>query len=113
MLIAGSICLTAAALAVVPVAVMRLTFAGPTAAGFAQAALVGTMIHLFVSAGAAAFLLLTKAPLAPAFTYWLMAFYWTTLAAVVAVMITQIRAAAAAAARHSAPPGAAAAALKH
>jgi hypothetical protein len=96
MLIAATTCLAGGLLAIVPLLVHRRFAAAPTAAGAAQAALIGTMVHLFVCIGVAAVVLLTKMPVGSAFTYWLLAFYWTTLLALAAALIVDIRAVAAA-----------------
>jgi hypothetical protein len=45
----------------------------------AQAALIGTLAHLFVHALLAAVVFLAKPPIGPAFVYWLLAFYWVSL----------------------------------
>ena len=95
MLVAAATCLAGGLIAVVPLCVMRYLNAATSAATAAQAALVGTMIHLFVCIGVAAVVLLMKMPLAPAFTYWLLAFYWTTLLALAAALIFEIRSVAA------------------
>ena len=91
MLIAGASCLAGGLLAVMPPMLLRYLNGAPTAASAAQAALVGTMIHLFVCIGVAAVVLLMKMPLAGAFSYWLLAFYWTTLLALAAALIGEIR----------------------
>jgi hypothetical protein len=92
MLIAASTCLAGGLLAIVPLIVVRYVNAALTAASAAQAALVGTMIHLFVCIGVAAVVLLMKMPLSSgAFTYWLLAFYWTTLLALAAALIAELR----------------------
>lgn len=65
--------------------------ASATQLGMTQAALVGTMAHLFAAAGLIAVVILGKLPLHGAFLYWSMAFYWTTLAALVVVASRAIR----------------------
>jgi hypothetical protein len=96
MLIAAATCLAAGLLAVMPLVVIRRTGAA-NAGNVAQAALIGTVIHLFVCIGVAAVVLLTKMPLGPAFTYWLAALYWTTLAGLAAGLIGEVRTVSAAA----------------
>ena len=102
MLVAAATTLAAGVLAVAPLVVMRLT-SSLNPSSVAQAALVGTMIHLFVCIGVAAFVLMTKMPLAPAFTYWLAAMYWTTLIALAAGLVVEVRAVAARAAGQPQP----------
>ena len=102
MCIAATTCLAGGMLAVVPLLAMRRLNPALTAAAAAQGALIGTMIHLFVCIGVAAVVLLMRMPLSPAFTYWLLAFYWTTLLALAAALIVEIRAVAAS--RPDAPP---------
>jgi hypothetical protein len=98
MFIAATTCLAAGLLAVVPLALARYMTGALTPASAAQAALVGTMIHLFICIGVAAVVLLTKMHVATAaFTYWLLALYWTTLAALAAALVAEVRAVAAAA----------------
>jgi hypothetical protein len=70
--------LVAAGAAFIPMVLSR----GATQAGVAQAALVGTMVHLFgCLAGATVFLFVLKQGIGS--TYWVLAFYWATLAALV------------------------------
>ena len=90
MLTAAATCLAAGLLAVTPLVVIRRTGAA-NAGNVAQAGLIGTVIHLFVCIGVAAVVLLTKMPLGPAFTYWLAALYWMTLAALAAGLIGEVK----------------------
>jgi hypothetical protein len=64
-----------------------------TQLGMSQAALVGTMAHLFVAAALVGGVIVGKFPLHPAFIYWSMALYWSSLIALVAVLIRAIKAA--------------------
>ena len=91
MLIAAATTLAAGTLAVAPLVMVRYT-SSANPSNVAQAALVGTMIHLFVCIGVAAVVLIMKVQLAPAFSYWLLAFYWTTLMALAAGLIAEVRA---------------------
>ena len=80
--------LVASGAAFIPLLLSR----GATQAGVAQAALVGTMIHLFgCLAGATVFLFVLKQGIAS--TYWVLAFYWATLAALVTEFGRLVRAA--------------------
>ena len=77
MALAASAALVAGGAATVPLVLSR----GSSQAAVAQAALVGTVIHLFgCLAGAAVMLMVVKIPAA---TYWILAFYWATLVALV------------------------------
>ena len=65
-------------------------------AGTAQAALFGTLVHMLALAVVAAVVYFgtrPARPLAQAFLCWLLAFYWTTLMALVASFTQSIRAA--------------------
>ena len=80
--------LVATGAAFVPLLLSR----GATQSGVAQAALVGTMIHLFgCLAGATVFFLVLKQGIGS--TYWVLAFYWATLAALVIEFGRAVRAA--------------------
>ena len=68
------------------------------------AALIGTMLHLGVCVAVMGAVLVLKIRLAPAFTYWLMAFYVTSLTALAAGLVTEVRAVAARAAAGPARP---------
>lgn len=75
---AGLTALVATGAAFVPIMLSR----GATQPTIAQAGLVGTMIHLFgCLAGATLLLLVLKQGIGTA--YWVLAFYWATLAALV------------------------------
>ena len=64
---------------------------GASQAAVAQAALLGTVIHLMgCLAGAAVLLLVLRMPAA---TYWMLAFYWATLVALVAGFTRAIKSA--------------------
>ena len=77
MALAAGAALVAGGVAFVPLILAR----GATQAAVAQAALLGTLIHLMGCLGGAALLLLVARM--PAATYWMMAFYWATLIALV------------------------------
>jgi hypothetical protein len=62
--------------------------------GMSQAALVGTAVHLLVGISLAATVILGRFGLGASFLYWLMAFYWISLIALVACFARLIRAAA-------------------
>ena len=77
MSVAAVAALAAAAVAFVPLVLAR----GAGQAAVAQAALIGTVIHLLAClVGAAVILLVLHNPAA---TYWTLAFYWATLIALV------------------------------
>ena len=79
--------LVAGAVAFVPLVLAR----GASQAAVAQAALLGTVIHLFgCLAGAAVMLLVVRMPAA---TYWMLAFYWATLIALVVGFTRAVKAA--------------------
>ena len=64
---------------------------GASQAAVAQAALLGTVIHLMgCLAGAAVLLLVLRMPAA---TYWMLAFYWATLVALVLGFTRAVKAA--------------------
>src|SRR5689334_6379881 len=77
MALAAGAALLSAVAAYVPLILSR----GATQAAVAQAALVGTLIHLLGCLAGAAVLLLAFHLTAA--TYWVMAFYWATLIALV------------------------------
>lgn len=95
MLVAAGTTLAAGLAAMAPLLIVRST-SSVNSANVAQAALVGTMIHLFVCVGVAAVVLLMKMPLAPAFTFWLLACYSMTLIALAAGLVAEVRIVAAA-----------------
>lgn len=79
--------LVAGGVAFVPLILAR----GTSQAAMAQAALLGTVIHLMgCLAGAAVMLLVVRMPAA---TYWMLAFYWATLIALVAGFTRAVKAA--------------------
>ena len=84
---AAAASLLAGGLASVPIVLAR----GASQASVAQAALLGTMIHLMgCLGGAAVMLLLVRMPAA---TYWMLAFYWATLIALVLGFTRAVKAA--------------------
>lgn len=88
MIAAALICLIASEAAMIPVIRMR----GASQAAIAQAALVGTVIHLFVSCGLGGGVIITKAfGLSPSFVYWLVGLYWVTLVVVVVGLIGAVK----------------------
>jgi hypothetical protein len=60
-------------------------------AAVAQAGLLGTLVHLMGHVIVAAFVILAKPKLHPSFIWWLMPFYWVTLAALAGVLMRQVR----------------------
>jgi hypothetical protein len=91
MLVAACATVIAGILALLPLLFVRKTNPSAGSAAVAQASLLGTMVHLFVCIGVAAVVLMMKVPLAGAFTYWLAALYWATLAALAAGLIAEVR----------------------
>ena len=91
-----TVALAAAAVLVACVAgaVPLLLSVNPTQLAMTQAALIGTMLHLFFAAIAAAVVVLARVLPPTPFLYWLLVFYWATLAALVAGYAKAIRAAA-------------------
>ncbi len=88
MLAAAGVCLLASIVALIPAALNR----GADTAAVAQAALVGSVIHLLaaIALGALVYTLLWHDP---ALLYWLLAFYWTTLAVLAAAGVRAVKAA--------------------
>ena len=85
MAFAAATALVTGAIALLPVILAR----GANQATVAQAALVGTVIHLLgCVAGAAVMLLVLRLPAA---MYWILAFYWATLIALVIGFTRAIR----------------------
>ena len=85
MALAAAAALVAAGAAYVPLILAR----GASQGALAQAALVGTVIHLLgCLAGAAVMLLVVRIPAA---TYWVLAFYWATLIALVVGFTRAVR----------------------
>src|SRR4051794_32032362 len=78
-IVATLICLVAGALASAPLMRAR----GGNQAAIAQAALVGTVVHLFVNIAGAGVVILGHLPLGQSFLYWLAALYWITLVVLV------------------------------
>jgi len=91
MMFAASVCLVASVGAMIPIVLTR----GASQASVAQAALVGTVIHLFACCGLGGGLIITRAfGLTNAFAYWLLALYWVTLIVVVIGLIGAVKTAA-------------------
>jgi len=84
MLVAGGVLLAASELAMLPLILTR----GANQLTVSQAALLATMVHLFVAAAA---MLAIKS--SPAFHAWLLGFYAATVISVVIVCIRAVRAA--------------------
>jgi hypothetical protein len=59
--------------------------------GVAQAGLLGTLVHLLGHVIVAGYVILAKPPLHPSFIWWLMPFYWLTLAALATAFVRQVR----------------------
>ncbi len=85
--IAAGACLVASLFAYIPLFLVR----GSPQPAQAQAALLGTLLHMFFAAAVAAAVILLKLNLPGSFVYWLFAFYWTTLIVLVAGFIRTIR----------------------
>src|SRR5438045_1797349 len=71
LLSAALTCLLAGELAAIPLILTR----GATQASVTQAALIGTVLHLFVSISIAGVVILGKVGLGPTFLYWLLGLY--------------------------------------
>jgi hypothetical protein len=90
MLVAASVAAVAGAVAVVPMLLTR----GASQPAVAQAGLVSTVLHLFVSAALGGGALLVKSlSLDPAYVYWLLAMYWTTLIVLVILLAGAVKSA--------------------
>ena len=87
MLIAGAVCLLAAVGSALPLVLTR----GASQLAIVQAALVATMIHLFGMLALALVVVTTHLAGYGAFLYWLMAFYFATLPALVAALVPLIK----------------------
>jgi hypothetical protein len=87
MSIAGGALAVACVFAMLPIVLAR----GATQLGMAQSALVGSMAHLFVGIALAAVVLFGKFGLHPSFFYWLLAFYFVSLIALVATFAAAIK----------------------
>ena len=92
MMIAGITCLVAGALASLPIILTR----GASQIAVVQAALLGTIVHLFVCIITATVLALAKLVAPQPYLYWILGFYWMTLMALVIGFARAVR---------SAPPG--------
>ena len=83
--LAASAALVAGIAASIPLVLTR----GSSQAAVAQAGLVGTVVHLFgCLVGAAVLLMVLRMPAA---TYWILAFYWATLVALVIGITRAVR----------------------
>lgn len=82
-------CLVAGELATIPLMLSR----GGNQASVAQAALIGSAVHLFVCVAVAGILVLGRLGPGPVFLYWLLGFYWVTLIVLVVVFAKSIRSA--------------------
>jgi hypothetical protein len=82
-------CLVAGELASIPMLLTR----GGNQASVAQAALIGSVVHLFVCIGVATILMFGHLGPGPAYLYWLLGFYWVTLIALVVAFARSIRSA--------------------
>ncbi len=90
MLTAAGTCWIAGAVAIIPLIIAR----GGAQAAIAQAALVATVLHLFVCLViAAAFILVPAIRLGQAYVYWLLPMYWVTLVVLVIMLVRTVRAA--------------------
>jgi hypothetical protein len=89
LLAAAIACLIAGEAAIVPLLLAR----GGTQVSMAQAALVGTTLHLFVSITLAGVAVFARVGLSHAFLYWLLALYWVTLIGLVITFIKALRSA--------------------
>src|SRR5438552_990484 len=89
LLAAAVTCLLAGELAATPL----LSARGANQAGVAQAALIGTVVHLFVCVVVAAVVVLGHLPLGQSFVYWLLGLYWVTLIALVIAFAKAVRSA--------------------
>ena len=98
MLIAAATCLVAGVIGMLPLAIVKRKMT-PTPLNVSQAALIGTMLHLGAFVVVMGVVLALQIRLAPAFTWWLMAFYATTLVALAVGLIGEVRAVVAPAAR--------------
>ena len=90
MIAAGVVCLIASELALVPLSRTR----GATQASVVQAALLGTIIHLFGCCGLGGALIITKPfGIGLPFTFWLLGLYCLTLIVVVIALIGAVKSA--------------------
>ena len=86
---AASACLIAGELALIPLVLTR----GGNQASIAQAALLGTVIHLFVSITLAAVAIFGRVGFSGAFLYWLLGLYCVTLVGLVIAFARAVRSA--------------------
>ena len=89
MLAAAVTCLIAGEVATAPMLLTRHA----SQATVSQAALVGTVVHLFISIAIAAVVILGHLPLGQSYLYWLLGLYWATLIALVVGFVKAVRAA--------------------
>jgi hypothetical protein len=87
MSIAAGVAILASSAAVMPLWLARHA----TQIGVSQAALVATMVHLFVAIALAAIAILGHFPLHGSFLIWLSAFYWMTLIALAMAAVRMIK----------------------
>jgi hypothetical protein len=86
MIAASVICLIGSELAAIPLMLTR----GASQPAVAQAALIGTMVHLFVIALLGGALMMFKPlPLDSSMAYWLLGLYWLTL---IVLVVSSVRA---------------------
>ena len=88
LIVAALACLAASLAGVTPLLLTR----GASQLAMSQAGLVGTVAHLFIGITVAAALYLGL-KLGQPFLYWTLAFYWTSLVAVVIVSVRFVKAA--------------------
>src|SRR4051812_36941530 len=100
MMLAGVTSLCAAALAAVPLILTR----GSSQLVVVQAALVGTIVHLFASLAAAVVIVLGRIAPAQPFVGWLLLMYWSTLVVLVVAFTRILRAAPPASSTAPRPP---------
>ncbi len=93
LVLAVAICIFASGLATVPLVLVR----GYSQYATAQAALVGSILHLMTAAGAGGLVMVQMKP-APSFVYWIGAMYLTSLTVLVVCYVESV---------NSAPPDAA------
>ena len=86
-----SVALGAVLIASIAGAIPVILARSATQLGMSQAALVGTAVHLLVGISLAATAILGRFGLGGSFLYWLMAFYWISLIAMVAAFARMIR----------------------
>ncbi len=84
---AAGVALIASLLAMIPLRVAR----NASQPAVVQASLVGTMVHLFACAIAAAVAAFASSKPGLSFTLWLLVFYWATLAGVASVYVKAVR----------------------